>query len=159
MKKIISFFLACVMMFGLFGCSSIPSPETSVDIYLSDLSNFFIFEEAQELGLVGEDKIEFDWNNYIKEDYTYEILSSSITKENQATVEVKIINKDLGLAFTKTTGEFILYAFGAAFSENPPSDEELQKLYIETLKNNKNSSNFIETNYAFELILVDNNWN
>lgn len=156
MKKILALFLTIVMAFSLFACGTKNvSPEraakNALNSYLDELPTKSVNPNNPM-----DTTIQFV--DFIQEKYSYSIISFEITNDTSANAIVAINNRDLGTSFATTTAFFILYAFGAAFSENPPTDDELNDYYKSLLTESFDGAPIVTTNVSIALENINGSW-
>lgn len=145
-------------------CSSAPSPQDTVQKFFNALQQKN-FEEAQSYINGEKSPITYDSEEQkeIIENFldkiNCEILSSEIKGDN-ATVKVKITAPDLLRIATKAISEMLPLAFATAFSDDPSSQEEMNKMLLQYFVNSLNDPNVpsVVTETTISLTKTENKW-
>lgn len=177
MKKIISYLLLIMMSISLGACgSSKPSAKSTVEQYLSAAkkldgktmsklvipSNTEDAEIMENLTLEDDDSYSKFFEKFFKDNankMTYSILES---KENgdEATVSVESKYIDGGPLIAATMGEAITKMIGIAFEGKEPSEEEINEMFSDILKEQeaKNEPTFKTQTVNVNLKKQDEKW-
>jgi len=162
--------IATLLIMGLLvillatACSSAPPPQDTVQKFFNALQQRN-FEEAQNYINGEKSPITYDSEEQkeIIENFLdkikCEILSSEI-KGDKATVKVKITAPDLLRIITKTISEMMPLAFASAFSEDPASQEEMDRMLLQHFINSLNDPNApsVVTETTISLTKTENKW-
>ena len=149
MKKIISSLLLVLMLVSLTACGSTPSPQNTVEQYLSAAkkldaetmselvipSNTEDAEIMENLTLEEEDSYSKFFEKFFKDNankMTYNILEST-EKGDEANVSVETKYIDGGPLIAATMGEAITRMVGIALQGKEPSEEEMDKMFSDIL--------------------------
>jgi len=176
MKKVISALVMSLLVLSLFACSS-PSPKDTVSGFLdaskkADYKTMVTYVdpantgEMQNVETIYSDSVddifvEF-YQEYLKSKLpkmTYEIVSSDIKGDN-ASVEVNAKYIDGGIVLKAAMGDVITKAMGMAFSGQNPTDEEMNKLFLDTINEKANTlaDTYKEVTLKIDCVKKDGKW-
>lgn len=177
MRKLIVLFCIIVVA-SLVGCSA-PKPESTVSEFIeagkkfdivkmaqtfnpSNESNKEIMEDFTREDSESENQYQAYFFDYFKENakkITYQIKNSTI-EGDQATVTVDFKYVNGGPLLKATIGEVFTKVIAMAFSGVELSDEEMEQMFISTMKNQQNTVEelFIEKTIDIKLVLIDKQW-
>src|SRR6056297_1928082 len=173
-KKLIVIILMSLLLLSLIGCSSQENPEDTVE-------NFFNFAKSFRLSSIKNsfDDLEGDTEEFfesISEGQEFPDYLSEYLKENAKKIEYNIIDSEIenSRAIVKVDvkyidgGKLIRESFGEVFrtilaesdGEKELSDEELDELFVETMKEKQrlNKEKIIEKEVMIKLVESRGKW-
>ena len=175
MKKFFVVMLICIMALSVVACGT-TEPEDTVNKYFKsaqslDLeamassilpSNTNDIEETKEM--LKEDKDDYTkyFLEYIKKNaskMTYEI-TDTIINNDKAVVTVNCKYIDGGTLLKATIGEVFKEMFGSLFSGVEKTEEEMDQMYLDILKEQEKSlpETYLEKVIKVEMVKKDNQW-
>lgn len=169
MKKVIAILCMLLMVFALAACGA-PKPESTVEQFCEAMKKFDVEgmnaclaqprEDIGEISDDGGDMPETIWN-YIKgsaADVEYTVNTAVVDGE-KATVKVDFTYNDASKIMSEALGQYLLAAFGMAFSEDS-SDEALLKVFGDAFDNAAASAEAktATKTVEFDCILKDGQW-
>ncbi len=172
MKKIISFILVMFMLVVFVGCGTV-TPEDTVSKFFKSVKVFNI-EGIEETLVEGKTEEivntelfkELDENSVFlnlildnMEKLSYNITDSEVDG-NMAVVSVSTKYVDSGPLLKATFSEYILKAFGSAFSGEEMSDEDMEKMLEDIMLEKKKEipETFKEVDLKIDLVKKDDEW-
>lgn len=154
MKKILALILTLCMILCFVGCGTSPKPEDAVKDYFITAANT-LYENQAEQADIADSPI--NWVETMTKDFQYTIINID-TQDSVSKITIKVSNKDLGTGFGTATTEYLGYAFGVAFSDNPPSEEEMEQQYTNYLIQAFEEAPMVSATGVIELELKDKAW-
>lgn len=169
MKKVIAILCMLLMVFALAACGA-PKPESTVEQFCEAMKkydvagmNVCLVQPCEDIGEISDDDAEMPesiWN-YVKEsaaDIHYTVNEAEVDGE-KATVAVDFTYNDVSEAMTEALGQYVLAAFGAAFSGDA-SDDAMLKLLADAFDKAVESAEAktATKTIEFECVLKDGEW-
>lgn len=169
MKKAVAILCVLTMVFTLAACGA-PKPEPVVEKFCEAMKNYDTagmnaclarsYEDIGEISEDDEDMPESIWS-YIKEsagNIKYTVKEAEVDGE-KATVAVDFTYTDVSEAMAEALGQYILAAFGAAFSDDV-SDEALMKVFGDAFDSAVESigTKTASKTIVFDCALKDGQW-
>ncbi|MBP1920375.1 DUF4878 domain-containing protein [Youngiibacter multivorans] len=176
MKKVISALVMPFLALSLFACS-IPSPKDTVAGFFdsskkADYKTMVAYvdptnvDEMQNVEVIYSDSdddifVEF-YQEYLKAKLpkmTYEITNSEINGD-KASVAINAKYIDGGMVLKAAMGDVITKAMGMAFSGQNPTDEEMNKLFLDTINEKANTlaDTYKEVTLKIDCVKKDGKW-
>lgn len=169
MKKVVAILCVLSMVFALAACGA-PKPESTVEQFCEAMKkydvegmNACLAQPREDIGEISDDGEEMPESilTYIRDsasDIKYTVKEAEINGE-KATVAVDFTYNDVSEAMSEALGQYILAAFGAAFS-GEASDDAMLKLLADAFdKAVKSAEAKTATNtILFECVLKDGEW-
>lgn len=171
MKRILSMFLLCVLVFTVSGCGAVAKPEDTVSNFLNaakefdleKMSTYVVSENAGKISeLDSEDETEQYFLDYLKEcasKMSYEIKSSIVTDDSAVvTVNFKYIDSSLLLA--SVIQEVFSQAIASAFSGAELTDEQQSAMFTDAIQKYRDSAvdSYIESKVDVNCTKTDDGW-
>jgi len=148
MKRIVGLILAFSMVFCLFGCGAESAAKEAVcgmmeAFKVLDFDTAGKYVSLDEIK-VGEDTADSETGKAmlktVFEKLEYEILSTQVVDDNTVKVKTKITAVEMASVISEYAAAALQYAFSYAFSQEKPSDEEIQQknteFFMDAVKNN-----------------------
>ncbi len=133
-KSIACIFVIVSMVICFSGCGEIKKAEATLNKAIEELKA----SDSQEISgeIFGEESVlGSDVTSFARFDkLTHEIVSSTKIDDETVVIKTKITAVDMKPVMEEYFAKVMEYAMGAAFSEQPPSDEEMQSKMEEMLK-------------------------